>query len=91
MFTDELASYHGVPHITDRGILHRRINHSEKVYVMGDVHTNTVEGALWQYMLPDNAEQSRAFEVCRSDSFHAALAFYHANHNGLAGFAAITA
>jgi len=23
---------------------HRRINHSEKVYVMGDVHTNTIEG-----------------------------------------------
>ena len=44
VFTDELASYHGVPHITDRGYLHRRINHSEKVYVMGDVHTNTVEG-----------------------------------------------
>ena len=23
---------------------HRRINHSSKVYVMGDVHTNTIEG-----------------------------------------------
>jgi len=23
---------------------HKRINHSSKVYVMGDVHTNTIEG-----------------------------------------------
>ena len=28
----------------DRGYTHRRINHSSKVYVMGDVHTNTIEG-----------------------------------------------
>jgi len=26
------------------GYVHRRINHSEKVYVTGDIHTNTVEG-----------------------------------------------
>jgi len=26
------------------GYDHRRINHSAKVYVMGDVHTNTIEG-----------------------------------------------
>jgi hypothetical protein len=24
--------------------VHRRINHSEKIYVMGEVHTNTIEG-----------------------------------------------
>ncbi|MBZ5547635.1 MAG: transposase, partial [Acidobacteriia bacterium] len=24
--------------------VHRRINHSEKIYVMGDVHTNTIDG-----------------------------------------------
>ena len=23
---------------------HKRINHSSKIYVMGDVHTNTIEG-----------------------------------------------
>ena len=28
----------------DEGYKHRRINHSEKVYVSGDVHTNTIEG-----------------------------------------------
>jgi transposase-like protein len=44
VFTDELMSYHGVSHIKDRGYVHKRINHSAKVYVAGDVHTNTIEG-----------------------------------------------
>jgi hypothetical protein len=26
------------------GYEHRRINHDQKIYVMGDVHTNTIEG-----------------------------------------------
>ena len=26
------------------GYDHRRINHAEKVYVMGDIHTNSIEG-----------------------------------------------
>jgi transposase len=44
VFTDELPSYDGLSHMKDRGYTHRRINHSSKVYVMGDVHTNTIEG-----------------------------------------------
>jgi transposase len=44
IFTDELPSYHGIPHMKAMGYVHRRINHSERVYVMGDVHTNTIEG-----------------------------------------------
>ena len=43
VFTDDFASYD----VMDRHIneyVHRRINHSEKIYVMGDVHTNTIEG-----------------------------------------------
>jgi len=44
IFTDELPSYHGISRIKARGYTHRRINHSERVYVMGDVHTNTIEG-----------------------------------------------
>jgi transposase len=43
IFTDELPSYHGISHMT-QGYEHKRINHSSKVYVMGDVHTNTIEG-----------------------------------------------
>jgi transposase-like protein len=41
VFTDDFRAYNG---IGARGYTHRRINHSEKVYVSGDVHTNTIEG-----------------------------------------------
>jgi transposase len=42
IFTDELQAYNTMP--GERQYEHRRINHSSKVYVMGDVHTNTIEG-----------------------------------------------
>jgi transposase len=43
VFTDDYAIYDKLA--TDaNGYLHRRIKHSEKVYVMGDVHTQTIEG-----------------------------------------------
>jgi len=41
VFTDDFKSYNG---IGARGYTHQRINHTEKVYVNGDVHTNTIEG-----------------------------------------------
>ena len=41
VFTDDFKSYNG---LGARGYTHQRINHSEKVYVNGDVHTNTIEG-----------------------------------------------
>jgi transposase-like protein len=41
VFTDELHSYNG---LDAHGYDHRRINHSAGVYVVGDVHTNTIEG-----------------------------------------------
>jgi transposase-like protein len=41
VFTDEYASYNG---LDNAGYEHRRINHSAGVYVLGDVHTNTIEG-----------------------------------------------
>jgi transposase len=41
VYTDELASYNG---LTKAGYRHDRVNHSEAVYVSGDVHTNTIEG-----------------------------------------------
>ncbi len=48
IFTDELKNYNGIPELCDgdknRGYQHRRINHSAGVYVVGDVHTNTIEG-----------------------------------------------
>jgi transposase len=44
VFTDEFASYQGLERIPGANYEHRRINHSAKVYVMGDIHTNTIEG-----------------------------------------------
>jgi transposase len=49
VYTDELSAYHGIENLKDidgnnRGYQHRRVNHSEGVYVAGDAHTNTIEG-----------------------------------------------
>lgn len=44
VFTDELNAYHGIEHMLTMGYTHQRINHSAKVYVVGNIHTNTVEG-----------------------------------------------
>jgi len=43
VFTDEYICYDGLSHMKE-GYEHKRINHSSKVYVMGNVHTNTIEG-----------------------------------------------
>jgi transposase-like protein len=43
VFTDEYSVYDKLANGENR-YAHRRINHSEKVYVMGDVHTNTIDG-----------------------------------------------
>src|SRR6185312_9213983 len=42
VFTDELNSYNTLSE--GKRYKHHRINHSAKVYVMGDIHTNTIEG-----------------------------------------------
>jgi transposase len=41
VYTDEYKIY---DRLTREGYAHRRINHSEKIYVSRDVHTNTIEG-----------------------------------------------
>ena len=43
VFTDEYNSYDGLSKMKE-GYQHKRIRHASKVYVMGDVHTNTIEG-----------------------------------------------
>jgi len=40
VYTDEFGGYEGL----NRKYTHRRINHSEKVYVSGEIHTQTIEG-----------------------------------------------
>jgi len=49
VFTDELNAYDGIKHIPNTAYVHRRIKHAEKVYVVGDIHTNTVEG-FWSLL-----------------------------------------
>jgi transposase len=41
VFTDEFPIY---DRLGARVKEHKRINHTAKVYVMGDIHTNTIEG-----------------------------------------------
>jgi transposase len=41
VYTDEHMAYN---HLGKMGYQHKRIHHSAKVYVMGDIHTNTIEG-----------------------------------------------
>ena len=43
IYTDELGTYNP---LVSMGYDHRRIHHATKVYVMGGIHTNTIEG-LW--------------------------------------------
>ena len=43
IFTDERNVYDGVGYM-QTGYRHRRIQHNEHVYVVGNVHTNTIEG-----------------------------------------------
>jgi len=46
VYTDELPSYNPVG---KSGYVHRRIHHASRIYVMGDIHTNTVEG-FWSLL-----------------------------------------
>jgi transposase-like protein len=43
VYTDDFPIYDKLSEHTN-GYVHRRIQHTEKIYVMGDVHTNTIEG-----------------------------------------------
>jgi transposase len=43
VYTDEFAIYDKLAQHPN-GYVHKRIQHTQKVYVMGDVHTNTIEG-----------------------------------------------
>lgn len=46
VYTDELKSYDA---LGEKGYRHQRIPHAEKVYVMGNVHTKTIEG-FWSLL-----------------------------------------
>jgi transposase len=48
VYTDDYCIYNQLGNLPE-GYQHHRINHSQKVYVMGDVHTNTIEG-FWSLL-----------------------------------------
>ena len=48
VFTDSYTTYDNVSKM-EQGYIHHHINHSEKLYVMGDVHTQTIEG-FWSLL-----------------------------------------
>lgn len=43
VYTDEWSGYDAMSSMT-KGYTHRRIKHSARVYVVGDIHTNSIEG-----------------------------------------------
>lgn len=46
IYTDDFSANEAAMRKTGRTDSHKRINHSSGVYVMGDIHTNTVESAF---------------------------------------------
>ncbi len=46
IYTDEMSAYNP---LIQNGYNHHRVNHSERVYVSGNVHTNTIEG-FWSLL-----------------------------------------
>ena len=46
IFTDEFHTYDKIKLL---GYQHQRVNHGSEVYVMGDAHTNTIEG-FWSLL-----------------------------------------
>jgi transposase len=53
VYTDEYSAYNNLAGLKkdgqSLGYKHKRIHHAAKVYVVGDVHTNTVEG-FWSLL-----------------------------------------
>src|SRR5689334_2638840 len=46
VYTDEFRGYDALTS-SPKGYVHHRIKHAERIYVSGDVHTNTIEGFWW--------------------------------------------
>jgi transposase len=44
IFTDDASVFEAYERLKGYGYEHKRVNHSQKIYVAGDVHTNTIEG-----------------------------------------------
>jgi hypothetical protein len=54
VFTDEFGAYNAISH----RYTHRRIRHSQRIYVSGEVHTNTVEGFFGHFKTDPSRDAS---------------------------------
>jgi transposase len=77
IYTDEWAAYNG---LRGRGYQHRRIPHAEKVYVMGSVHVNTIEG-FWSILKRGIAGVYHSVSAKHLQSYINEYAFRY-NHRG---------
>jgi transposase-like protein len=46
VYTDDAPVYRKLPRLPEMGYDHKRIHHSQKIYVSGETHTNTI-GGFW--------------------------------------------
>ena len=62
VFADEHKSYTRLEEIQGKNYHHLRIKHEAKVYVMGQVHTQTIEG-FWTGLLYGEARSQRGLRL----------------------------
>jgi transposase-like protein len=87
VFTDESKGY---TDIAKRGYAHHRVNHRAKVYVKGNVHTNTIEG-FWSLLKNGIRGAHHAVGAAYLQSYVNEYAFrYNHRDDGEPMFAAIT-
>lgn len=87
VFTDEHKAYDG---LSKNGYQHHRVNHSAKIYVTGNVHTNTIEG-FWSLLKNGIRGAHHAVGAAYLQSYVNEYAFrYNHRDDGEPMFAAIT-
>jgi transposase-like protein len=77
IYTDEWKSYND---LRGKGYQHRRIPHAERVYVMGNVHVNTIEG-FWSILKRGIAGVYHSVSAKHLQSYVNEYAFRY-NHRG---------
>ena len=77
IYTDELKSYIGV---NDHDTHHETVNHSAEQWVIGDVHTNSIEG-LWSLFKRSLIGSFHKMSVKHLDRYLEELEWRHNNRN----------
>ena len=77
IYTDELKSYMG---IEDHDTVHRTVSHSSEQWVVGDVHTNGIEG-VWSLFKRSIIGTFHKMSVKHLDRYLEELEWRHNNRN----------